>query len=42
MDRFDDEPVWFCGPDLGDVFVGGEADERLEPAGKVVGGYEAG
>jgi len=40
VDRIDDEPVWLCRPDLGDVFVGGETAEGLEPAGEVVGGHE--
>ena len=42
MDRIEDEPVWIRSPDFGDVFVGCEAAERLEPAGGVIGSHEVG
>src|SRR3546814_4071761 len=40
MDGIDSEAFRLFGPELADVFVGGEAFESLEPLGKVVGGEE--
>src|SRR3546814_4356190 len=40
MDGTDSEAFRLFGPELADVFVGGEAFESLEPLGKVVGGKE--
>src|SRR3546814_12566893 len=40
MDGTDSEAFRLFGPELADVFVGGEAFESLEPLGKVVGGKD--
>jgi hypothetical protein len=40
MERAAPEALWLSCPDLADVLVGSEAAQRLEPAGKVVGGQE--
>ena len=42
MDRILDESIWFCNPDLEDVFLGRENAEYLEPAGEIVGRHEVG
>ena len=42
MDWIESEPFGFGCPDFADVFVRGEAFERLQPPAKIVGADEVG
>mgnify|MGYP000849523051 CR=1 FL=1 len=42
MDRIEFESLRLVCPDFADIFVWGEALERLEPAGKIIGCNEVG